>query len=221
MILFIYGTRSAGIEVYDLVMRNSKLNRKYSKVYFIDDFWDEKDYYGTKTIHFTSCEEYMRKEEAEFIIAVGEPSARKLLFDKIKLAGYSLTTLIDETAVVSDTAEISEGCVINAHAIISSEAVIKENCFVMFAAIVGHHAHVDRHCVICPKATVGGHSKVGTQVFLGLGSSMIQGAKIGNEAIVGLGSMVFRDVEAGVTVVGNPARITKGNMEHKVFNENR
>ena len=43
--------------------------------------------------------------------------------------------------------------------------------------------------------------------------------KIGNEAIVGMGSMVFRDLEDGVTVVGNPARVTKGNSEHKVFRE--
>lgn len=218
MILFIYGTRGAGIEVYDLAMRNSKLNKKYSRIYFIDDFWDEKDYYGTKTIHFTSCREYMKNEEAEFIIAVGEPSARKLLFDKIKLAGYSLATLIDETAVISDTAKISEGCVINAHAIVSAEVVMKENCLVMFESIIGHHACVDSHCVICPRASVGGYSKVGTQTFLGLGSSMIQGANIGDEAIVGLGAMVFRDVEDGVTVVGNPARVTKGNSEHKVFN---
>ena len=31
--------------------------------------------------------------------------------------------------------------------------------------------------------------------------------------------MVFRDLEDGVTVVGNPARVTKGNSEHKVFRE--
>jgi serine acetyltransferase len=32
-----------------------------------------------------------------------------------------------------------------------------------------------------------------------------------------MGSMVFRNVENGATVVGNPARVTKGNNEHKVF----
>ncbi len=46
---------------------------------------------------------------------------------------------------------------------------------------------------------------------------MIQGVNIGNQAIVGLGSMVFRNVEDGTTVIGNPARLTKGNSEHKVF----
>ncbi len=217
MILFIYGTGGAGIEVYDLAIRNNKLDKKYSAIYFIDDFLDEIDYYGTKTIHFTSCKEYMKNEDAEFIIAVGEPAARKKLFDKVKLAGYSLAILIDKTAIISDTAKISEGCVINAYASVSSEVVVKENCFVMFQAIIGHHAFIENNCVICPKATVGGHSRVGMQTFLGLGSSMIQGVNIGNQAIVGLGSMVFRNVEDGTTVIGNPARLTKGNSEHKVF----
>lgn len=217
MILFIYGTSGAGVEVYDLVKRNSGIRNKYSKIYFIDDFIGEQDYYDTKTMPFVSCPKYIGDEDAEFVIAVGEPAARKLLYDRVKQAGYSLATLIDETAVVSDTAEISEGCIINAYAIVSSEVVIKENCMVMFQSIIGHHAVIGNNCVICPKATVGGHSTVGRQAFIGLGSSMIQWAKIGNEAIVGLGSMVFRDVEDGATVVGNPARVTKGNSEHKVF----
>lgn len=217
MILFIYGTGGAGIEVYDLALRNNKLSNKYSSIYFIDDFSDEGDYYGTKSFHFTSCDKCIGNDTAEFIIAVGEPAARKLLYDRIKSVGYSLTTLIDNTAVISDTAKISEGCIINAYAIVSSEVVIKENCFVMFQSIIGHHAFIESNCVICPKATVGGHSRVGMQSFLGLGSSMIQGANIGKQAIVGMGSMVFKSVESGATVTGNPARITKGNSEHKVF----
>ena len=217
MILFIYGTRGAGLEVYDLVKRNDKLREKYSEIYFIDDFLEEKEYYGTRTLPFVSHKNYMGDEDGEFSIAVGEPSARKLLFYRVKSAGYSLATLIDETAVISDTAKISEGCIVSAYAVVSSEAVVKENCLVMFESIIGHHALVENHCVICPKATVGGRSRVGTQTFLGLGSSMMQGVNIGEKAIVGLGSMVFRDVEDGSTVLGNPARVTKGNCEHKVF----
>lgn len=221
MILFVYGTGGAGIEVYDLAVRTNRSNNKYSKILFIDDYLEEGDYYDTKTIHFTSCKEYIEGDAAEFIIAVGEPAARKLLFDRIKSAGYSLATLIDETAIISDTAKIAEGCIINAYAVISSEVIVKENCFVMFHSIVGHHAVIESNCVICPKATVGGHSSVGTQSFLGLGSSMIQGANIGKEVIVGMGSMVFRSVEDGATVTGNPARVTKGNSEHKVFDKHK
>lgn len=217
MILFIYGAGGTGVEVYDLVTRNSKLNEKYSVIYFIDDFSDEKDYYGTRMFPFTSCNKYMKNETAEFIIAVGEPTARKMLFDKVKSEGYTFATLIDETSVVSDKAQISEGCIINAGVIVSSEAVIKENCFINFQSIIGHHAFVERNCVICPKAIVGGHDRVGEQTFLGMSASIMQEIDVGNRVIVGMGAMIFRDVEDNATVVGNPARVTKGNIKHKVF----
>ena len=217
MILFFYGAGGAGVEVFDLAQRNNKRNKRYSEICFIDDFADETVYYGARIMHFESCRGYAQNREAEYIIAAGEPAVRRKLFGRVKEAGGSFASLIDGTAVVSDTAEVSEGCIINAYAVVSSEAVIRENCFVMFGSIIGHHARIENSCVICPKATVGGCSRVGEQAFLGLGSSMIQGADIGSRAIVGMGSMVFRSVEDGATVTGNPARVTKGNPGHMVF----
>ena len=217
MKLFIYGAGGAGLETYDLVSRNRKIKTRYTGVYFVDDFAPEGEYYGTRRLHFTSCKEYMGEDGAAFIIAAGEPAVRRLLYEKVKSAGYSLATLIDETAIISDTAAIGKGCIIQAYAVVSSEATINENCFLMLQTIIGHHAVMESHCVVSPKATVGGHSRVGTEAFLGLGSSMMQGVNIGSKAIVGLGSMVFKNVEDGATVIGNPARVTKGNSEHKVF----
>ena len=145
MKLFIYGAGGAGLEVYDLVMRNDHLKNKYSTVYFIDDFQEETEFYGTMRVHFTSCEKYIDQDEAEFVIAVGEPSARKFLLEKIVSCGYVPATLIDEKAIISDTAKILEGCVINAGTIVSSNAVIEKNCFIMFDTIIGHDAVIHSH----------------------------------------------------------------------------
>ena len=216
MVLFIYGAGGAGNEVYDLATRNKSIRDRYSKILFVDDNLKEGDFYGTSILHFESCKDILENETAEFVISVGEPSVRKKLYDKVKNAGYKFATLIDETAIVAASSTISEGCVVYAYAIVSSDAMIRPNCFLMFQSIVGHHAVVGESSVVCPKATVGGHSIVGEQTFLGLGSSMIQGANIGNNVIVGLGAMVFKDVDDGATVVGNPARVTKGSESHTI-----
>lgn len=217
MKLFLYGASGAALEVYDMVMRNASLKSRYADVVFIDDFQEEAEFYGTQHIKFTSCEEYMAGENAEFTVAVGEPSVRHLLREKITGAGYRLATLIDEKAIISPSVTIGEGCIINHGAIVSSNVMLAANVFVMFGAIIGHEAEIGEDVTICPRTTVGAHCHMGEQAFVGIGSSIIQGVDVGRQAIIGMGSVVFREVEAGTTVLGNPARVTKGNESHKVF----
>ena len=40
---------------------------------------------------------------------------------------------------------------------------------------------------------------------------------VGDNAIIGMGSVVFRDVLENNVMLGNPARVTRGNDEGKVF----
>jgi maltose O-acetyltransferase len=48
---------------------------------------------------------------------------------------------------------------------------------------------------------------IGRDVWIGGGAIILPGVSIGDRAIVGAGSVVTRDVAAGTTVVGNPARV--------------
>ncbi len=47
---------------------------------------------------------------------------------------------------------------------------------------------------------------IGADVWIGGGAIILPGVTIGDGAIVGAGAVVTRDVAAGATVVGNPAR---------------
>ncbi len=48
---------------------------------------------------------------------------------------------------------------------------------------------------------------IGRNVWIGGGAIILPGISIGDDAIVGAGSVVTRDVPAGATVAGNPARL--------------
>jgi maltose O-acetyltransferase len=50
---------------------------------------------------------------------------------------------------------------------------------------------------------------IGEDVWIGGGAIILGGVTIGDGAIVGAGSVVTRNVAAGETVVGNPARPVK------------
>lgn len=48
---------------------------------------------------------------------------------------------------------------------------------------------------------------IGRNVWIGGGAIILPGVTIGDDALIGAGSVVTRDVPAGATAVGNPARV--------------
>jgi maltose O-acetyltransferase len=48
---------------------------------------------------------------------------------------------------------------------------------------------------------------IGRNVWIGGGAIILPGVRIGDDAVIGAGSVVTRDVPAGATAVGNPARV--------------
>ena len=49
--------------------------------------------------------------------------------------------------------------------------------------------------------------RIGRNVWIGGGAIILPGVSIGDNAVIGAGSVVTRDVPAGVTAFGNPARL--------------
>ena len=49
--------------------------------------------------------------------------------------------------------------------------------------------------------------RIGSNVWIGGGAIILPGVTIGDDALIGAGAVVTRDVPAGVTAVGNPARV--------------
>jgi maltose O-acetyltransferase len=48
---------------------------------------------------------------------------------------------------------------------------------------------------------------IGHNVWIGAGAIILPGVSIGDDAVIGAGSVVTRDVPAGATAFGNPARV--------------
>lgn len=58
---------------------------------------------------------------------------------------------------------------------------------------------------------------IGRNVWIGSGALILPGISISDDAIVGAGSVVTRNVPAGATVMGNPAR-SRTNQSGRFFN---
>src|SRR5215210_3400529 len=49
--------------------------------------------------------------------------------------------------------------------------------------------------------------RIGRNVWIGAGAIILPGVSVGDDALIGAGSVVTRDVPAGATAFGNPARV--------------
>jgi sugar O-acyltransferase (sialic acid O-acetyltransferase NeuD family) len=215
MILGIYGAGGLGREIYEVAVRRNSVSSLWRNIIFIDDFSDECDFYGTKKIKFNTL--MSLKDECECLVAVGEPAAREFLFKKLQDNNLRIATLIDPSAIVSPTADVKTGSIICEYSTIHTEVSLGFNTLIQPFCNIGHDIKVGNHSILSSYCAPGGQTFFGDRVFVGLSSTFKESLKIGSDVIVGMGSVVFRDIPAGATVVGNPARITKGNDEHKVF----
>jgi sugar O-acyltransferase (sialic acid O-acetyltransferase NeuD family) len=215
MILGIYGSGGLGREIFEIALRRNSVSSLWSQIIFIDDFSDEGDFFGTKRIHFDTF--FKIKSECECVIALGEPSSREKLFERLVEAKIKLTCLIDPTAIISPSALIHDGVIICEYATIHTGVVLGCNVLIQPFCDIGHDIKVGNHSVLSSYCVPGGGTVFGARVFVGLHAAIKESLTIGDDAVLGMGSVVFRDVSAGTTVLGNPARVTKGNDDHKVF----
>lgn len=214
-ILAIYGSSGFGREVYDIAMRRNKATPCWSDIVFIDDFRDEGAFNGTKSYHFDTLS--ANAAAYEIIIAVGEPSSREKLFIKTVDAGFRPATLIDPTAIISPSAKIGAGTIVCEYSTIHCDVDIGQNCIIQPYCCIGHDIKVGNHSVLSAYFSPGGASVFGHRVYCGMHSVVKEHLNVGDNAIIGMGSVVFRDVLENNVMLGNPACVTRGNDEGKVF----
>ncbi len=75
-------------------------------------------------------------------------------------------------------------------------------------------AVIGKNCMIMQQVTIGmigdgEYPTLGNNVYVGAGAKIIGKLHIGDGARVGAGAVVLRDVPAGFTAVGNPARLVR------------
>lgn len=83
---------------------------------------------------------------------------------------------------------------------------IGSNNLIMAHSHIGHDVHIGDNCEICTGTILGGYVTIESGVKLKLGVTVRNRKKIRHNAIVGMCGVVVKDVEANVTVVGNPAK---------------
>lgn len=146
------------------------------------------------------------RETHRVVNAVGAAKGRPFV-GRFEAAGFTFATLVSPHAMIRSRAEIAPGCIVSYFAAIDPWVRLGAHTQVTSRVAVSHHTTVGSHTSLAPASTIGGRCVIGDRCFIGMGAIVRDNITIGDDATVGAGAVVIRDVEAGATVVGNPARV--------------
>jgi len=174
-----------------------------------EDF--EKDLVGVDIIEsFSEFKDYYKGNEQKAIVAVAKNQEKELLIGQLEEMKVELINAIHPKAVIAETVKIDKNVLINAGAIIQPYASLGKGIMIHANVIVEHNSIVEDFVNLAPGAKLAGWVKVKRGAYVYAGACVIPGVEIGVNSIVGAGSVVIKDVPDQVTVVGNPAKIIKG-----------
>ena len=218
MRLAIYGTGGTGREVHEIVSSMDPLHERWEELIFVDDVTEERELYGSRIMSFETLSRSLDASEVEFVVAVGEPRSRELLYDRVVSRGYSLATVVHPSAFVAPSARLGHGAFVKMQSIVSSDAVLEDNVFVQADVIVGHDVHVGAHTQISAFSHIAGNASLGERCYLGVRSSVREECVMGDDVVVAMGGVVMeKRVPPRVLAVGNPAKYVRRKAGSKVF----
>ena len=132
--------------------------------------------------------------------------------DLVNLYGCRIgdDTKIGAFVEIQKGASIGERCKISSHTFVCEGVTIEDEVFVGHGVMFINDPR--------PRATAGGQlqteadwqvvpTRVARGASIGSGAAILCGVTIGENALVGAGAVVTRDVPAGATVAGVPARV--------------
>jgi sugar O-acyltransferase (sialic acid O-acetyltransferase NeuD family) len=144
--------------------------------------------------------------ELRFVAGVGYPTARRDVVDMFSHIVDPVAALVHRSAAIGTAVELGRGSVVLAQTSISPCVNIGDHSYVSHGALIGHDTIVGDYVSLMPGSSVSGDCWIGAEATIGTNATILEKVKVGEGAVVGAGAVVTGDVEAGVVVVGAPAK---------------
>jgi len=143
------------------------------------------------------------------IITPDSPVVRKKLHDHYANLGFSFLSLVSDKAIISGSATILEGCVIQDIVNVSAESLIGEFVKLNTMCNIMHNVFIGNYSTVAPNAVILGNVTIGQFCYIGSNSTILPNITICDNTIIGAGAVVTKSIKEPGTFVGSPAKLIK------------
>lgn len=156
------------------------------------------------------AEKYFHEISPEFVIGIGNPKLRKIMYDKfVRLGGKPHTVISKNAEIGSFDNVIEDGVIITSGVIITNSVKIGKGTSINISSTISHDCNIGNFVEIAPNVSITGRCNIGDLTFIGAGATIIPDITIGQNSIIAAGAVVTKDIPDNVLVAGIPAVIKK------------
>lgn len=197
----VFGAGGCGRGILPLV-RSGMAPR--DEVVFVDDGCAGTQANGARILSFEMFAASSR--DKAICIAVANATIRRELDFRCREKGIPFFTARATEHVEMDDVLIGEGALLSPYTVLTSNIRIGRHFHLNLYSYVEHDCVIGDFVTFAPAVRCNGAVRIGDGAYIGAGAVIRQGLTIGEGATVGMGAVVTKDLPAGETWVGNPAR---------------
>ena len=147
-----------------------------------------------------------------FFISFGAMKYRKPVYEFLINNGWESVNIIHPNAVVSPTAQLGKGILIECGCLVTPSPIIGDNVVINTGSQVNHDNIIGNHVYIASGVILSGGVHIGSNTLLDDGVIITLGKSVGEDCVIGAGAIVTKNIPKNSVAFGNPCKVVRENI---------